>query len=84
MKFSPFITYFNNSRKIFLKWQKLFQLHGRSREQRYTRLADWDYISKCAQAAGSMPLFGNGDILSYEDVNLHREASGVSGVMVAR
>ena len=27
---------------------------------------------------------GNGDILSYEDANLHKEASGVSGVMLAR
>ena len=27
---------------------------------------------------------GNGDILSYEDANLHKEASGASGVMLAR
>ena len=36
----------------------LFQLHGRSREQRYTRMADWDYIKTCAQAAAPMPLLG--------------------------
>jgi hypothetical protein len=34
------------------------QLHGRSREQRYTRLADWQYIEQCAKAASPMPLFG--------------------------
>lgn len=27
---------------------------------------------------------GNGDILSYEDVELHRQETGVSGVMIAR
>lgn len=62
----------------------LATLHGRSREQRYTRLADWDYISECAKAAAPMPLFGNGDILSYEDAVLRREQTGVSGLMIAR
>jgi len=62
----------------------LVTLHGRSREQRYTRLADWEYINECAKAASPMPLFGNGDILSYEDAILRREQSGVSGLMIAR
>ncbi|XP_033926683.1 tRNA-dihydrouridine(47) synthase [NAD(P)(+)]-like isoform X2 [Melopsittacus undulatus] len=58
-------------------------LHGRSREQRYTRSADWDYIAECAQVASPMPLFGNGDILSYEDANRAMQM-GVSGIMIAR
>ncbi|NXX50697.1 DUS3L synthase, partial [Tricholaema leucomelas] len=58
-------------------------LHGRSREQRYTRSADWDYIAECARAASPMPLFGNGDILSYEDANQAMQM-GVSGIMIAR
>ncbi|XP_076472374.1 tRNA-dihydrouridine(47) synthase [NAD(P)(+)]-like [Babylonia areolata] len=62
----------------------LVTIHGRSREQRYTRQADWDYIKRCAEVAAPMPLFGNGDILSYEDANRHKEASGVSGLMIAR
>lgn len=61
----------------------LVTLHGRSREQRYTRRADWDYIAQCARAASPMPLFGNGDILSYEDANRAMQ-TGVAGVMVAR
>ncbi|XP_009708323.1 PREDICTED: tRNA-dihydrouridine(47) synthase [NAD(P)(+)]-like, partial [Cariama cristata] len=58
-------------------------LHGRSREQRYTRVADWDYIAECAKIASPMPLFGNGDILSYEDANRAMQM-GVSGIMIAR
>uniref|UniRef100_A0A8C4KKM9 tRNA-dihydrouridine(47) synthase [NAD(P)(+)] n=1 Tax=Dromaius novaehollandiae TaxID=8790 RepID=A0A8C4KKM9_DRONO len=58
-------------------------LHGRSREQRYTKVADWDYIAECAKIACPMPLFGNGDILSYEDANRAMQM-GVSGVMIAR
>ena len=42
-------------------------LHGRSRAQRYTRLADWEYIAECARIADPVPLIGCGDILSHED-----------------
>ncbi|NP_001347334.1 tRNA-dihydrouridine(47) synthase [NAD(P)(+)]-like isoform 2 [Mus musculus] len=59
------------------------ELHGRSREQRYTRLADWPYIEQCAKVASPMPLFGNGDILSFEDANCAMQ-TGVAGIMVAR
>lgn len=39
------------------------QLHGRSREQRYTKLADWRYIEQCVAAASPMPLFGGSPAL---------------------
>ncbi|KAM6220161.1 tRNA-dihydrouridine(47) synthase [NAD(P)(+)]-like [Rhynchocyon petersi] len=61
----------------------LVTLHGRSREQRYTKLADWPYIEQCVKAASPMPLFGNGDILSYEDANQAMQ-TGVAGVMIGR
>ncbi|XP_040044371.2 tRNA-dihydrouridine(47) synthase [NAD(P)(+)]-like isoform X2 [Gasterosteus aculeatus] len=66
------------------KWDvSMITLHGRSREQRYTKSADWDYINTCSKLASPVPLFGNGDILSYEDAMKARE-TGVSGIMIAR
>ncbi|EFX79838.1 hypothetical protein DAPPUDRAFT_304378 [Daphnia pulex] len=59
-------------------------VHGRSREQRYTRLADWDYIGNCVKAADPMPIFGNGDLMSYEDYERVVDQSGAAGVMIAR
>ncbi|XP_030055917.1 tRNA-dihydrouridine(47) synthase [NAD(P)(+)]-like isoform X2 [Microcaecilia unicolor] len=61
----------------------LVTLHGRSREQRYTKAANWEYIDYCAKIAGPLPLFGNGDILSYEDANRAMQTA-VSGIMIAR
>lgn len=62
----------------------LATLHGRSREQRYTRAADWSYIRECAELSRPMPFFGNGDVLSYDDAQRFRQTSGVDGLMIAR
>lgn len=62
----------------------LVTLHGRSKEQRYLKLADWDYINDCAVLADPLPLFGNGDVLSYEDYYHHIDNSKVSGIMIGR
>lgn len=49
----------------------MYQLHGRSRLQRYSRLANWDYITEvgCSQSPEftQIPLIGNGDIYSFTD-----------------
>uniref|UniRef100_A0A2I2ZI92 tRNA-dihydrouridine(47) synthase [NAD(P)(+)] n=1 Tax=Gorilla gorilla gorilla TaxID=9595 RepID=A0A2I2ZI92_GORGO len=73
----------NRSTKFQQIVRGMNQLHGRSREQRYTKLADWQYIEECVQAASPMPLFGNGDILSFEDANRAMQ-TGVAGIMIAR
>ena len=62
----------------------LITLHGRCKDQRYTKLADWNYISECASAvSGDIPFFGNGDVLSWEDYYRDME-TGVDGVMIGR
>jgi len=58
-------------------------VHGRSREQRYSRAADWDLIGKVASERG-IPVIGNGDILTpYEAADRRRQA-GVRSVMLGR
>jgi hypothetical protein len=44
---------------------------------RYTKLADWSYIDKCAQLS-SIPLIGNGDICSWQDYWHRIETTKVS------
>ncbi|KAJ9601321.1 hypothetical protein L9F63_000543, partial [Diploptera punctata] len=70
----------------FRDWgASLVTVHGRSREQRYTKLPDWDYIEQCAQLASPCPVFGNGDILSFEDYEqAFVDSPSITGVMIGR
>ena len=58
-------------------------IHGRTRQQGYKGLANWDLISQ-AKARASIPVIGNGDILKVEDVIDKLERYGVDGVAVGR
>eukprot|EP00055_Hartaetosiga_balthica_P014125 m.75868 g.75868 ORF g.75868 m.75868 type:complete len:606 (+) comp8499_c0_seq2:385-2202(+) len=62
----------------------MITVHGRSRQQRYSRHADWGFIAKCVKEAPNTPIYGNGDILSFEDALESKKASGVRGLMIAR
>ena len=62
------------------QWLLLLQLSGRTKEQKYTKYADWDYIKECAEVAQPLPLFGNGDVLTYEDYYAKKSQSGVAGL----
>jgi tRNA-dihydrouridine synthase 3 len=59
-------------------------LHGRTREQRYTRAADWNYIRDVAAPSSSVPLIGNGDIFTWQDAERAMAGGKVEAVMVAR
>ncbi|BDS06062.1 tRNA-dihydrouridine synthase [Oceaniferula spumae] len=58
-------------------------IHGRTRAQGYRGEANWDVIDACAREV-SVPVVGNGDICSGEDVKKRRETTAVSGVMIGR
>ena len=60
-------------------------LHGRTRAQRYSREADWEYIRKVADAS-SVPIIGNGDIYTYHDYveNVVKNQDSIATCMIAR
>ncbi|KAK2578003.1 hypothetical protein KPH14_008432 [Odynerus spinipes] len=76
----------HNLMSKFRDWgASMITVHGRSREQRYTKFADWKYIEKCAQAAKPVPVFGNGDVLSYDDYKRALDmCPSVEGVTIGR
>jgi nifR3 family TIM-barrel protein len=58
-------------------------VHGRTREQYYSGKADWDIIADVKQAV-SIPVIGNGDLLTAKDVIAMKEQTGCDGFMIGR
>jgi nifR3 family TIM-barrel protein len=57
-------------------------IHGRTAEQSYKGLADWDLVARVA-ADLQIPVLGSGDCVEPEHI-IERMRSGVSGVLVGR
>ncbi len=62
---------------------KAFTLHARTRTQMFTGKASWDEIAKVVEAL-DIPVIGNGDIETPEDVIRMRAHTGCAGVMIGR
>lgn len=58
-------------------------VHGRTRSQMYNGKADWSWIAKVKDAV-KIPVIGNGDVKSVEDMQAMIEQTGCDGVMIGR
>lgn len=58
-------------------------VHGRTKEQGYSGIADWDVIGEVCSAV-SIPVIGNGDISCADDAVRRRRETGIAGLMIGR
>jgi tRNA-dihydrouridine synthase B len=61
----------------------LLAVHGRTRRQGYSGLADWDAIAEIKQSL-SIPVVGNGDVRDVTAIERIKAHTGVDAVMIAR
>ena len=59
------------------------QVHGRTRDQGYKGLANWDLIRQVKQAV-SVPVSGNGDITNIENGLKRWREAGTDGILIGR
>ena len=62
---------------------RAFTLHARTRTQMFSGNANWDEIARVVEAL-DIPVFGNGDVETAEDIVRMRSHTGCAGVMIGR
>jgi tRNA-dihydrouridine synthase B len=58
-------------------------VHGRTKEQGYSGMADWETIARVAETV-SIPVIGNGDLVGVDEIVLRLQSTKVRGLMIGR
>ncbi|MEE8585321.1 MAG: tRNA dihydrouridine synthase DusB [Acidobacteriota bacterium] len=61
----------------------LVAVHGRTKQQGYQGEADWDAIARIVEVA-RVPVIGNGDVRTPEDIQRLKRRTGCQAVMIGR
>ena len=78
------MNYINVAKTVERAGAAALTVHGRTAEDFFKGSADWDRISEIKQHLNRMPIIGNGDLETAEQVVHAFEHYNVDGIMIAR
>jgi tRNA-dihydrouridine synthase B len=76
-------NYLDIARTIEDQGGDLIAVHARTRDQGFQGNADWDAIAEIKEAV-NIPVIGNGDVKSIEDIDRIKKHTGCDAVMIGR
>lgn len=59
-------------------------IHARTRDEMYKGVAKWEYVKTAVETVQSVPIIGNGDIWTVEDIHRYFDYTKCHSVMIAR
>lgn len=59
-------------------------IHARTRDELYKGVARWEYVARAVEHVQRVPIIGNGDIWTTEDVTRYFEFTKCHSIMIAR
>ncbi len=77
------LNYLTIAKKVSDAGATALTVHGRTRDQRYSRSADWNRIKEVKDAV-PITVIGNGDILTHYEAEARKAQSGVDSLLIGR
>lgn len=59
------------------------KIHARTRDELYRGVANWDYVKRAVKLS-QIPIIGNGDIWTTDDINKYYDYTNCHSIMLAR